>query len=1193
MAASTFSKAALNNARSHKPWERAENDSRDDIDTPHFNFDDGAAFTASPVAGYGSAPAPEVRHDSPVHENTVTASGSADARETPEHGIVAQGTTPSADHRFIADAGPAIGLTRIVTPGPQADGDGIIPGVSLGGPSHSINEGNLDELPDQLNRWPDGQPSHWSPGALLRIGFPQSLDDIPEYFRDMDDSSQYAGGHVFFNATQQDYALQAMQAWANVANIGYTLVPPGEEADIYLYAMEFTVVAGGVSTGITDHGSRIAINTANDGWSEMAPGTPGFHTLMHEFGHSLGLSHPGDYDGGGAVIPTYEGHAEYIEDTMMYSVMSYFQGEYTGFDSDGKAAYLVTPRSHDIYVMQYLYGPDWETRDGNTTYGYNADGVSGMFDFTNFGEDEEGDDEDGIAEPDVPQLTIWDGGGIDWLDLSGDGSGVTLDLRPGAFSSTHGMTYNLSLAYVPGWTPDEFAGYIENARGGTGDDVITGNVRDNVIEGGDGNDHLYGLSGDDVLRGESGNDWLEGGLGLDTFEGGEGYDTVDFTYSAGNWTVNLSGIIDDPNDIGIMGTASAGGGAESISDVENVTMGSGNDHVTGSSRRNELSGNDGNDTLIGLGGVDTLYGGAGHDVIDGGDQPDLMYGEAGNDTLIGGAHHDEIYGGIGTDTIDGGDGNDSIWGQDGNDTINGGSGVDTIDGGDGVDTIDGGDGSDVITGGDGDDTISGGFGLDNLDGGSGADTVDYTFSSQNWTVNLTSENASSLGALGESVRNFEGARMGSGDDVVRGTTGANALYGGAGHDDLRGLAGNDWLEGEAGIDVLNGGTGDDFIFGGSGYDTASYADDVAGVVVDLNQIGVQNTIGSGNDLLQDIENLIGSQHSDWLIGNTGNNALFGELGEDQLFGGDGADILSGGGGNDNLFGGLGDDVLAGGNGIDWASYTFQTSGVTVNLTTEDAQNTLGAGFDTLTGIENVAATAYNDLLIGNSGDNRLESYAGNDVLTGGAGNDVLLAGAGNDSLNGGLGQDELEGGSGVDWALYNTGLASGVTIDLFVETQDTGGGGVDILRHIENVMGTIFVDSLTGNNAANELRGEGGNDWLWGNGGNDIVNGGSGDDAVSGGAGSDDIIGGFGNDHLWGGTNADDFIFGNSWGDDWIWDFQPGSDKLDLSGVSGLTSINQIDVENTNNGVLYTFGSHSILLVGVAANSVSTTDFIL
>ena len=187
----------------------------------------------------------------------------------------------------------------------------------------------------------------------------------------------------------------------------------------------------------------------------------------------------------------------------------------------------------------------------------------------------------------------------------------------------------------------------------------------------------------------------------------------------------------------------------------------------------------------------------------------------------------------------------------------------------------------------------------------------------------------------------------------------------------------------------------------------------------------------------------------------------------------------------------------------------------------------------------------------------------------------------------------LEGGTGVDWALYNTGLASGITIDLYIDNQVTGGGGVDTLHDIENVWATSFANSLTGNDFANELRGEGGNDWIWGNGGNDIVNGGSGDDAVAGGAGADDMIGGSGNDHLWGGTNADDFIFGNSWGDDWIWDFQSGSDKIDLSGVSGLNNINQLDVENTDDGALYTYNGQSILLVGVSAHSVQTTDFIL
>ena len=164
-------------------------------------------------------------------------------------------------------------------------------------------------------------------------------------------------------------------------------------------------------------------------------------------------------------------------------------------------------------------------------------------------------------------------------------------------------------------------------------------------------------------------------------------------------------------------------------------------------------------------------------------------------------------------------------------------------------------------------------------------------------------------------------------------------------------------------------------------------------------------------------------------------SLHGGLGADQMFGGEGADILLGENGNDNLFGGDGNDLLSGGSGIDWASYLFQSSGVWINLTTENSQNTSGACGDTLISIENVAGSNHADLLIGNGAANRLEGWGGNDVITAGNGTDVLFGHDGNDSLNGGLGNDVLEGGSGVDWALYNTGLGSGITIDLFSETQ--------------------------------------------------------------------------------------------------------------------------------------------------------------
>ena len=412
--------------------------------------------------------------------------------------------------------------------------------------------------------------------------------------------------------------MQALATWSDVANIQFREAEPDEEADFYFYGIPFAPAYSsftGASSGISDHGTRIVINNGS-GWPDIVPGTRVWETLVHETGHSLGLTHPGPYDGNDGNVnddddnafPTYEHSAEYIEDTKMYTVMSYFDGGYTGFDNDGNNSWLVTPRTHDMHVVQYLYGVNWDTREGNTTYGYNADGVSAVFDFTNYG---------GAGEPDYPQLTIWDGGGVDWLDLSGDGSGVTLDLRPGAFSSTHGMTYNISLAYVPAGAPDEFAGYIENAHGGSGDDVITGNERDNVLRGGGGEDFLYGLDGDDELHGDGGNDWLVGGFGVNSFDGGAGVDTVDYTYSNGNWTVGLANLLDDPDDIGILGSASTGGDDEEIRDVENVTMGSGNDHVTGSSRANTLSGNDGNDTLEGRSGDDILYGGEGDDTLDG------------------------------------------------------------------------------------------------------------------------------------------------------------------------------------------------------------------------------------------------------------------------------------------------------------------------------------------------------------------------------------------------------------------------------------------------------------------------------------------------------------------------------------------------------------------------------------------------
>jgi Ca2+-binding RTX toxin-like protein len=117
-----------------------------------------------------------------------------------------------------------------------------------------------------------------------------------------------------------------------------------------------------------------------------------------------------------------------------------------------------------------------------------------------------------------------------------------------------------------------------------------------------------------------------------------------------------------------------------------------------------------------------------------------------------------------------------------------------------------------------------------------------------------------------------------------------------------------------------------------------------------------------------------------------------------LDGGTGNDSLDGGAGNDTLIGGAGADKLAGGDGIDTADYSASPTAVTVNLTTGVGTGGDAQG-DSLTTIENLTGSKFDDVLTGDAGANKLDGGAGNDVLTGGAGADVLIGGDGIDRVD--------------------------------------------------------------------------------------------------------------------------------------------------------------------------------------------------
>jgi len=177
---------------------------------------------------------------------------------------------------------------------------------------------------------------------------------------------------------------------------------------------------------------------------------------------------------------------------------------------------------------------------------------------------------------------------------------------------------------------------------------------------------------------------------------------------------------------------------------------------------------------------------------------------------------------------------------------------------------------------------------------------------------------------------------------------------------------------------------------------------------------------------QDGHTLTGTTGDDVLVAGAGSNVINAGDGNDVLTAGAGNNELHGEAGNDLLYSGAGNDLLDGGTGIDTASYAHATAGVKVDLSLLTPQNTVGAGIDKLTGIENLIGSDYNDTLIGDHGNNVLVGGLGHDVLNGGGGDDLLIGGMGNNTLTGGAGADTfqwLQGNSGHDVVTdFNPGI---------------------------------------------------------------------------------------------------------------------------------------------------------------------------
>lgn len=449
-----------------------------------------------------------------------------------------------------------------------------------------------------------------------------------------------------------------------------------------------------------------------------------------------------------------------------------------------------------------------------------------------------------------------------------------------------------------------------------------------------------------------------------------------------------------------------------------------------------------------------------------------------------------------------------IEGNDGDDLLVGGSGADHFSGGDDIDHLFGGAGDDILLGGDDDDLIEGGLGADFIDGdgdGSddGIDQVTYEHSAAGVIFRIDPTNdeqfiGSGGDAEGDTLTNIEYIIASHFDDQIYGNPDENNI--------IEGLAGNDILIGGDEDDFILGGAGADTIYGGdNGFgdeegDGTSYLTSAGAVDIDL-----LGHVGHGGDAegdrLYGIEHIQGSFADDVISGNGEDNKIDGWYGNDRLYGGGGTDQIRGGEGDDIIFGGNsgGSDLDGGGSiyakGQDTISYERRSAGgVTVDLSTGDGVDDYAFAVvvaatetddavrsKTVSSFENITGSNFGDTLTGDNGYNIITGLNGNDVINGLGGNDIFISGGG---------ADIMHGGKGIDLIDYR-GSGGNVIADLSAHKGFLNDAAGDELFEIENIRGSDFADTLTGDLFDNEI-----------------------DPGLSRFALSDMVHGGFGNDRL-------------------------------------------------------------------------------
>lgn len=368
--------------------------------------------------------------------------------------------------------------------------------------------------------------------------------------------------------------------------------------------------------------------------------------------------------------------------------------------------------------------------------------------------------------------------------------------------------------------------------------------------------------------------------------------------------------------------------------------------------------------------------------------------------------------------------------------------------------------NDTLIGGvdDGFESFRGDGGNDFIDGRTGWDRADYRNATSAITVNMAAGTVSASSG-NDTLRSVEAIRGSYFDDVydargfVGGSTSTTANVGSFW------TAQNEFSP-EGGDDVIHG----------NGVTRLSYELAMTGVYVDL---------GDGEAYgLYDLSDTEQARLAELTVGEdefNGVSDVRGSAYDDMLVGG-------GQGRLNNIFrveffrGGAGHDTIDGGGGIDWAQYDSSPAGIVLDMRLSQGQVVNdGWGFsDTLTDIESVLGSMYDDVVTGGERSISFAGFGGNDRFVGNANwmNSIFYT-----SDVAGV-EVRLQG-----WVGASGGLDAG-----FTGSARDGWGNIDQFSGVSGVNGSGFNDSIYGSS---------GIDWLDGRGGSDYIDGGDGMDWVT------------------------------------------------------------------------------------------------